>query len=141
MKDINLPQDKILILFDGVCNLCNSSVLFVIKRDSKNTFMFAPLQGVIGTTLIDKFNIDTQKMDSILTYHPKEDKIKYKSNAALEISKHLRFPYSLAQVFLVIPTVIRNWFYDFVARNRYEWFGKKEACMIPTPELKSKFLE
>ena len=137
----NLPKDKQLILFDGVCNLCNSSVLYVIKRDKKDTFLFAPLQSEIGAELIKTFNIDTTKTDSILLYNPELHKIKYKSSAALHIAKSLSFPSNLLTVFFIVPTIIRNWVYDFIAKNRYKWYGKKESCMIPTPELKAKFLD
>lgn len=136
-----VPKDKELILFDGVCNLCNSSVLYVIKRDKKNTFLFAPLQSKIGQTVINEFNIDTEKTDSILLYQPKERKIYQKSNAALRVAKKLSFPTNLLAVFLIIPAFIRDWFYNYVARNRYKWYGKKDSCMIPTPELKMKFLD
>ncbi|ULC60935.1 thiol-disulfide oxidoreductase DCC family protein [Flaviramulus sp. BrNp1-15] len=137
---INLPKHKKLILFDGVCNLCNSSVQYVIKHDKKNRFMFAALQSEVGKSIIEKFNIDTQKTDSILLYSP-EKGIDYKSTAALKIAYHLGFPISLMSVFFIVPAFIRNWVYDVIAKNRYKWFGKKSACMIPTPELKSKFLE
>ncbi|MDA0176573.1 MULTISPECIES: thiol-disulfide oxidoreductase DCC family protein [Mesoflavibacter] len=137
---IQLPKHKKLILFDGVCNLCNSSVQFVIKHDKKNKFMFAPLQGKVGQEIISKYNIDTAKTDSILLYS--EDKgLKVKSTAALYIAKDLGFPSALLTIFLIVPAFIRHWVYDFIAKNRYKWYGKKEACMIPTPELKSKFLE
>jgi predicted DCC family thiol-disulfide oxidoreductase YuxK len=135
-----LPKDKQLILFDGICNLCNSSVLYVIKRDKRNTFLFAPLQSSVGQTIIQRFNIDSSKTDSILLYNPKNDSLKYKSSAALLVAKQLNFPSNLMSIFFVVPTFIRNWVYDFIARNRYKWYGKKESCMIPTPELQSKFL-
>ena len=138
---INIPNDKKLILFDGVCNLCNSSVLYVIKRDKKNQFMFAPLQSEVGKHIIAKFNIDTNTVDSIILYNPEKDKINYKSRAALKVSSQLGFPVNILSIFLIIPSFISNWVYDFIARNRYKWYGKKDACMIPTPELKSKFLE
>lgn len=137
----NIPNNKQLILFDGVCNLCNSSVLYVIKRDEKDKFLFAPLQSAIGKTIIDKFNIDTSKTDSILLYNPEKNSLTHKSTAALLIAKQLTFPTNLLSVFLVIPAFIRNWVYNFIAKNRYKWYGKKESCMIPTPELKAKFLD
>jgi predicted DCC family thiol-disulfide oxidoreductase YuxK len=136
----DLPKHKQLILFDGVCNLCNSSVLYVIKHDKKNTFMFAPLQSYAGKQVIEKFNIDPSKTDSILLYSP-EDGLSVKSSAALHIAKHLGFPRNLMIIFFIVPTFIRNWVYDFIAKNRYKWYGKKEACMVPTPELTSKFLK
>ncbi len=137
----SIPKDKQLILFDGVCNLCNSSVLYVIKRDTNNAFLFAPLQSKIGKSIINEFNIDTAKTDSIILYKPKERKIYHKSSAALQVAKQLSFPTKLMAVFFIVPKLIRNWVYHYVAKNRYKWYGKKDACMIPTPELKSKFLE
>ncbi|MFV9550910.1 thiol-disulfide oxidoreductase DCC family protein [Algibacter sp. PT7-4] len=139
--NLNIPKHKKLILFDGVCNLCNSSVLFVIKRDKNNVFMFAPLQSNTGKQIIKTFNIDSTKTDSILLYNPKNKSIQSKSTAALKIASNLGFPTSIMAVFLIIPNFIRNWAYHFIAKNRYKWYGKKETCMIPTPELKSKFLD
>ena len=136
----SIPKDKQLILFDGVCNLCNSSVLYVIKRDKANKFLFAPLQSEIGQEIINAFNIDTEETDSILLYDPNERRIYQKSTAALRIGKSLGFPVNLSVIFFVVPTFIRNWVYDYIARNRYKWYGKKESCMIPTPELQAKFL-
>ncbi|MBC3759064.1 DUF393 domain-containing protein [Hyunsoonleella sp. SJ7] len=138
--EFGVLKDKKLILFDGVCNLCNSSVLYVIKRDKTNQFMFTALQSEAGQQVIDHFKIDTSKVDSILLYTP-EKGITYKSTAALKIASKLGFPTNLLSVFLIVPSFIRNWVYDFVAKNRYKWYGKKDACMIPTPELRSKFLE
>lgn len=137
----NVSKDKQLILFDGVCNLCNSSVLYVITRDKKNRFLFAPLQSEIGAQLINEFNIDTVKTDSILLYDPNKHKIYIKSTAALYIARQLSFPTILLSVFIVIPTPIRNWVYNYIAKNRYKWFGRKDACMIPTPELQAKFIQ
>jgi predicted DCC family thiol-disulfide oxidoreductase YuxK len=136
----NVPKDKELILFDGVCNLCNSSVLYVIKRDKKNKFLFAPLQSEMGQAIINAFNIDTEETDSIILYKPKERKIYHRSTAALSVAKSLNFPTNLMVVFFIVPTFIRNWVYNYIAKNRYTWYGKKESCMIPTPELTSKFL-
>ncbi|HUH28064.1 thiol-disulfide oxidoreductase DCC family protein [Gelidibacter sp.] len=136
---IDLEENKKLILFDGVCNLCNASVQYVIKNDKKDVFRYAALQSDVGQTLIKKFKIDTAKTDSILLYSP-EKGIAYKSTAALKIASQLGFPRNLMGVFLIVPAFIRNWVYDYIARNRYKWYGKKEECMIPTKELKSKFL-
>ena len=135
-----IPKDKQLILFDGVCNLCNSSVLYVIKRDKKDIFLFAPLQSEIGKELINQFNVDTSNTDSILLFNPKSNTLKYKSTAAMHVTKHLGFPSNLLTIFFIVPTFIRNWVYNYVAKNRYKWYGQKESCMIPTPELKSKFI-
>ncbi|XMO86028.1 DCC1-like thiol-disulfide oxidoreductase family protein [Algibacter sp. AS12] len=136
-----VPKHKNLILFDGVCNLCNSSVLYVIKRDKKSKFMFAPLQSETGKKIIEKFNTDTALIDSIILYNPAKNSINYKSRAALKIAAKLSFPTNILAIFLIVPNFIRNWVYDFIAKNRYKWYGKKDACMIPTPELKSRFLD
>lgn len=138
---IEIPKNKQLILFDGVCNLCNSSVLYVIKRDSKDKFLFSPLESNIGKDIIKKFDIDTEKTDSILLYNPEKDKLTYKSTAALLIASRLGLPANILAFFLIVPAFIRNWVYNYIAKNRYKWYGKKESCMIPTPELKSKFLD
>ncbi len=137
---IALPDHKKLILFDGVCNLCNSSVQYVIKHDKNNVFLFAALQSDIGQQIIEAYKIDTNKVDSILLYTP-EKGVDYKSTAALKIASQLGFPQNLMTAFFIIPPFIRNWAYDYIAKNRYKWYGKKESCWIPTPELKSKFLE
>lgn len=137
--NFEIPEHKELILFDGVCNLCNSSVQYVIKHDKNNVFMFTALQSDAGKAILSTFEIDIQKIDSILLYHP-EKGISYKSTAALKIAAKLGFPRNLMSVFFIIPPFIRNWVYDYIAKNRYKWYGKKDACMIPTPELRSKFL-
>ena len=134
-----LPKHKQLILFDGVCNLCDASVQYIIKHDKKDMFRYTALQSEVGQEIIKKFNIDTSKTDSILLYS-EDNGISYKSTAALKIASRLGFPRNIATVFLIIPTFIRNWAYDYIAKNRYKWYGKKEECMIPTQELKSKFL-
>ena len=136
---VNIPNNKKLILFDGICNLCEASVQYVIKYDKKNVFMFTALQSDAGQQIIQKFNIDTNKVDSILLYTPKNG-IDSKSTAALKIANDLGFPQSIMTVLFIIPPFIRNWVYDYIAKNRYKWYGKKESCMIPTSELKSKFL-
>lgn len=134
-----IPNNKKLILFDGICNLCNTSIQYVIKHDKKDIFMFAPLQSEAGKKVIEHFNIDTSKTDSIILYTEKNG-VDFKSNAALKIALQLGFPRNLLGVFFVVPTFIRNWVYNIIAKNRYRWFGKKSECMIPTPNLKSKFL-
>lgn len=134
-----IPKDKKLILFDGVCNLCNTSVQHVIKHDKNNVFLFAALQSDLGLEIIKNYNIDTSKTDSILLYTP-EKGVTSKSTAALKIAGHLGFPHNLLPVFFIVPPFIRNWVYDYIAKNRYKWFGKKASCWMPTPELKSRFL-
>ncbi|MEZ4803181.1 MAG: DCC1-like thiol-disulfide oxidoreductase family protein [Gelidibacter sp.] len=136
---IHLPKHKQLILFDGVCNLCDASVQYIIKHDKNDVFRYTALQSEVGQEIIKLYNIDTNKTDSILLYS-KERGISYKSTAALKIASQLGFPRNLLVVFLIIPSFIRNLVYDYIAKNRYKWYGKKDECMIPTPELKSKFL-
>ena len=127
-----------VILFDGVCNLCNNSVTFVIKKDPGNKFKFAALQSDAGKELVQKFHIDTDNTDSIVLIDG--DKAYVKSTAALRIAKELKGAWPLLYGFIILPTFLRNWVYDWVARNRYRWFGKMDSCMIPTPELQEKFL-
>jgi predicted DCC family thiol-disulfide oxidoreductase YuxK len=127
-----------VILFDGVCNLCNNSVLFVIKRDPKSRFRFASLQSQYGQEQMRRFNLSTSDLNSVLLV--KEGKLFQKSSAALEIAGMLNGGWPLLYLFKIVPPFIRNWVYDWIARNRYAWFGKKDACMIPTPELKSRFI-
>ena len=135
-----MENDKKIILFDGVCNLCNGAVQFIIKRDKNEIFQFAPLQGAIGKKLTSERNIDVGKVDSIILIEP--GKAYYiKSDAVLKIGMELRNFGTIAYVLNLIPSTLRNIVYDFVARNRYQWYGKKEVCMVPAPALKNKFLE
>ena len=133
-----LPNDTSIILFDGVCNFCNSSVNKIIKHDKKNKFKFAALQSETGKKLLEKHSIDSTKIDSIILIE--NDTAFIKSTAILKISKQMSGLYPLAYGFIIIPTFIRNSVYDFIAKNRYKWFGKKDSCMIPTEEVKSKFI-
>ncbi|WP_339849105.1 thiol-disulfide oxidoreductase DCC family protein [uncultured Dokdonia sp.] len=132
-------QNKKIILFDGVCNLCNGAITFIIQRDKNDVFRYAPLQSEVGKNLAAKHKIDLDKVDSIILVT--DQSAVAKSTAALRIAKHLSGGWPLLAVFFILPTFLRNAVYDFIARNRYKWFGKKDACMIPTPELKSKFLD
>ncbi|MFL9844434.1 thiol-disulfide oxidoreductase DCC family protein [Flavobacterium rhizosphaerae] len=136
---MKLPENKKIILFDGVCNLCDSAVQFIIKHDKKDVFRFVALQSELGQEIVSYISIDTSKTDSIILYIPGKSYY-YKAEAALNISKDLSGGYNLLSLLKFIPNVISNSVYDYVARNRYKWYGKKEACMIPTPELKAKFL-
>lgn len=134
-----LDEHQQLILFDGVCNLCNASVQYIIKHDKKDKFRFTALQSELGQNIMKQFNRDHTKLDSILLYIP-DGGLWSKSSAALKIASQLGFPRNFMQVFFVVPKFIRNWAYDYIAKNRYRWYGKKTACMVPTPEIKSKFL-
>ena len=135
-----MENDKKIILFDGVCNLCNGAVQFIIKRDKNEIFQFAPLQGAIGKKLTSERNIDVGKIDSIILIEP--GKAFYiKSDAVLKIGMELQNYGTISYVLNLIPSTLRNIVYDFIARNRYKWYGKKEVCMVPAPALKNKFLE
>ena len=136
---LNLPENKKIILFDGVCNLCDNAVQHIIKHDKKDVFRFVPLQSDLGKEILNYLKIDTCKMDSIILYEPGIAYF-YKSDAALEIAKDLGDFSKWSIIFKIVPSSLRNPIYDYVARNRYKWYGKKDACMIPTPELKAKFL-
>jgi len=135
-----MPINKKLILFDGVCNLCNNFVQFVIEKDAEDIFRFASLQSETGKRLLAERGMDTNTLDSIVLIEPG---VAYyiKSDAALQVGMNLKGYRNLSKVLNLIPNGLRNIVYDFVARNRYRWYGKKDQCMIPTPELKAKFLE
>ena len=134
---MNTESKHKVILFDGVCNLCNSFVNFVIRNDKKEVFKFAPIQSNFGEIALKKHRINSKDTDSIILID--EDNYYIKSTAALYIAKELSGAYPLLFCFMIVPKFIRNWIYDLVAKNRYKWFGKKVSCMIPTPELKNKF--
>ncbi len=137
---IDFPENKKIILFDGVCNLCDSSVQYIIKHDKKDVFRFVALQSELGQEIIKYIGIQDSNIDSIIFYEPKVAYY-YKSEAALQIAKNLGRFFYFATVFRVFPTGFLNIIYDFIAKNRYKWFGKTQNCMIPTKEIKSKFLE
>ena len=136
---LDLPIGKRIILFDGLCNLCEASVQFVIKHDNSDQFRFVALQSDLGQKIIAHIGINSKNIDSVLLYEPGVAYY-YKSNAALRVAKNLGGLFHLGTVFRIIPTTLRNALYDYVAKNRYSWYGKKQNCMIPTEELKSKFL-
>ncbi|TYP71454.1 thiol-disulfide oxidoreductase DCC family protein [Aquimarina intermedia] len=137
---VNIPEGTKLILFDGVCNLCNSAINFIISHDKKKIFRYASLQSSIGQQFLKDRNLDATALDSILLIEPNVA-YHHKSTAALEIAKHLNGLYPALSIFLILPKTFRDWIYDIVAKNRYKWFGKKDNCQIPTPELKSLFMD
>ena len=128
-----------VVLFDGVCNLCNGSVQFIINKDPSGIFKFAPLQSGIGKDLLLKFDLSDNNMDSIILIENSDYFIK--STAALRIVKRLGILWSLLYILILIPKPIRDYFYDIVARNRYNWYGKRTQCMIPNEDIKNRFLE
>jgi predicted DCC family thiol-disulfide oxidoreductase YuxK len=138
LKPAHLP-DRQVILFDGVCNLCTGSVLFVIKRDRAAKFSFASLQSPYGQDQLMKFGMPVGELNTIFLV--KDGKIFKKSDAALEIARRLNGLWPALYIFKIVPAFIRNAIYDLIAKNRYRWFGKQDACMIPTPGLKARFLD
>jgi predicted DCC family thiol-disulfide oxidoreductase YuxK len=139
MEITALPKDKKIILFDGICNLCDASVQYVIKHDKKDSFRFVSIQSQLGQEILNYIGVDNKKVDSIVLYEPG---IAYylKAEAAFKIAKELNGIYRYLGLFTNFPKVITNTIYDYVAKNRYKWYGKKESCLIPTDELKAKFL-
>lgn len=127
-----------ILFFDGVCNLCNASVRFILERDKSGFFRFSPLQTELLMEAFPEFVSVADNFDSIVLLE--NGKIYTHSTAALRIAKKLRFPYSLLYVFAIVPRPMRDWLYGVISRNRYKWFGRQAACMLPTAENKSKFL-
>jgi predicted DCC family thiol-disulfide oxidoreductase YuxK len=126
-----------VILFDGECNFCDSSVQFIIKRDPKGLFHFASLQSEAGQEFLKKYGVPAD-VDSMVLIE--KEKAYYKSSAALRICRHLQGAWKLFYGFIIIPSPIRNIIYDLIAKNRYKWFGKKESCMLPPPSVRKRFL-
>jgi predicted DCC family thiol-disulfide oxidoreductase YuxK len=139
MEIQDLPSGKKIILFDGVCNLCEASIVYVIKHDKKDIFRFVALQSDLGQRIVKHIGINPMHIDSVILYEP-GFAYYYKSSAVLEIAKGLSGIFTWATLFQILPTVLRDYVYDYVATNRYKWYGKKEACLVPTPELLAKFL-
>jgi predicted DCC family thiol-disulfide oxidoreductase YuxK len=127
-----------IMIFDGVCNLCTHSVQFILKHESEPRIQFTAVQSPAGARLLRKFGFSA---DDISTFVLVSDgKIYIKTSAAILIAKHLKGPWSLLRVLWLVPRPIRDWLYDVIARNRYAWFGRTSACMVPAPELSARFL-
>ena len=127
-----------IILFDGVCNFCNGMVNFIIRQDKEKIFRFAPLQSEAGQKLLSQYQLPLENLDSFILVD--QGKVYKSSTASLKLYNKLPWYWKWTQVFWIIPAFMRNAVYDFMARNRYKWFGKKDQCMIPSPEVKSRFL-
>lgn len=132
-----LPDGKALVLFDGYCNLCNGAVQFILKRDKKNHFYFASLSWPVAEPILNTSE-KLKDVDSILLWDGKNTFTK--SSAALKISSRLGSLWPLMNVFWILPKWLRDPVYDFIARNRYKWFGKRDTCMLPSPEVSARFL-
>ncbi|HKK74639.1 MAG TPA: thiol-disulfide oxidoreductase DCC family protein [Saprospiraceae bacterium] len=133
-----METNQPILFFDGVCNLCNASVQRVIKADQKGIFRFASLQSEAAQERLADSDLNPEELKSVILYH--RDQFHTRSDAVLESARLLGGAWSLLYIFKIIPRFIRDGVYDWVARNRYRWFGKKDACMLPTPELKNRFL-
>ncbi|HWJ90318.1 MAG TPA: thiol-disulfide oxidoreductase DCC family protein [Flavisolibacter sp.] len=127
-----------LVLFDGVCNFCNRSVNILIRHDKKNCFRFAALQSPAGQALLKKHGLDPNSFTSFVLIEG--EKIYTKSTAVLQLTKHLPWYWKGLQLLRLMPRSVRDAFYDWIARNRYRWFGRKNACMMPTMEQRKKFV-
>ncbi len=131
--------DHPIILFDGVCNFCNGAINFIIKRDKKRVFRYAALQSEAGQQLLKQHDLSTTDLDSfVLVYKGNTYK---KTSAALYVAQILGGAWKLTGIFRILPSPVRDVAYNIIANNRYRWFGKKESCMIPTPEVRSLFLQ
>lgn len=126
-----------VILFDGICNFCDASVQFILKRDDHEVFYFASQQSAGGQTLLEKYNVPAGSDSMVLI---ENDKVYFKSTAALRISRHLRGGWKLLYLLLIVPSPIRNVIYDIIAKNRYKWFGKKDSCLLPPENVRKRFL-
>jgi predicted DCC family thiol-disulfide oxidoreductase YuxK len=128
-----------VILFDGLCNLCSSTVQFVIKHDRNKLFRFASLQSEFGQQLLQKHQLAADELNSFILY--KKGRIYTRSTGALLVAKELSGAWPLLASFIITPLFIRNGVYNLVAKNRYRWFGKKNECWIPTKELRERFID
>ncbi len=132
-------KSKKIVLFDGVCNLCSSSVQFILKRDKKNQFLFGSLQGNFGQSILKKYNLSTDTFNSFMLLEG--ENLYSKSSGALRMLKYLGGGWRLLYGFMIVPKFIRDGVYNWISKNRYKWFGKKNECWLPKPEWKDKFLD
>ncbi|CAM3715471.1 thiol-disulfide oxidoreductase DCC family protein [Mesobacillus thioparans] len=126
-----------VILFDGVCNFCDASVQFILERDRNETFLFASLQSDAGQKLLKEHDV-SDDVDSMVLIE--DGKVYYKSAAALRISRHLDGAWKLLYILILVPAPLRNMVYDLIAKNRFKWFGQKDSCMLPPPNVRRRFL-
>ncbi len=128
-----------IILFDGVCNFCNSAVNFTLKRNKKANIRFAPMQSEAGQKLLHQFNLPADDMKSFIFIE--NDSVYKQSTGALKVCRHLRGLWPLCYGLIIVPRFIRDGIYDWIAKNRYKWFGMQQSCMIPTPDVRARFLD
>ncbi len=131
-------KDKGIVLFDGVCNFCNNSVNFIIRKDNTDYFRFLALQSEKGKKIVERHNLDPENLQTIIFLEG--GKIYTRSTAALRIARKLKGGWKLFYGFVIVPTFLRDIVYNLIAKNRYRWWGKQDSCMMPTTEVKKKFL-
>lgn len=136
---MEVSEAPAIVLFDGVCNLCNGTVQFIIRHDPNKRFLFAAIQSPAGQSLLAEHGMQQLRPDSVLLIE--KGRIYSRSTAALKIASKLRVPWPLFAVFLVVPGPLRDMFYNLIAHNRYRLFGKRDACMLPSPQLRARFLD
>jgi predicted DCC family thiol-disulfide oxidoreductase YuxK len=136
--DNQVKRKQSIVLFDGVCHFCNSSVNFIMDRDPKNKFIFAPLQSQVATDIL--LEVGEKKMLIYSIVLIQDNRIYKRSRASLEIVRQLNGLWPLLYVFIIVPAFLRDIIYNFIAKNRYKWFGKMEACRLPTAEERERFL-
>jgi len=135
----SITSPSSIVLIDGICNLCQGATKFIVRHDHCGRFHFASLQSHTGQTLLAKGGLPTDVINTIVLFQ--NGNYYTKSTAALRISRHLKFPWPLVYALIIIPRGIRDAIYQYIAKNRYRWFGKSDQCMLPSPELKGRFLE
>ena len=128
-----------IVLFDGVCHLCDRTVQFVLDRDSAGVFRFAALQSSLGQRLLRQYDLPTDALDTMVLIH--RGKAYTRSGAVLRMMRRLKFPWNLGAVFLIIPPPLRDLCYRFIAKRRYRWFGSRDECRLPDPTWKDRFLD
>ncbi len=127
-----------VVIFDGVCNLCNKFVNLIIHRDKHRIFMFSPIGSEFSKKVEERFNVDLLQLDTVVLVE--NEKVFIKASAVIKICSNLGFPFNLLVVFFAIPKFFRNMIYDIIARNRYGIFGKRESCMVPNSDIISRFI-
>lgn len=127
-----------IIIYDGVCHLCNSSVNFILKRDTKKIFRFSPQQSEFAKNILNENHDAASAGDTIILFM--DGKILHRSDAALKILMLLGGKWKVFSVFYLLPKFLRNALYNLIARNRYKWFGREDNCIIPSPEIQERFI-
>lgn len=133
-----------LLLFDGVCGLCNGLVKLILKQDKKGVFRFAPLQSQIAAELLKRHQLNASQLSTVyvvVNYREANEHLKYKADAAIFVLGQLGGLWKAISVLRIFPNILLNWGYDFIAKNRYKWFGRYDTCMMPDPSYQTRFIE